>query len=298
MKNPTLLVTGIHGLLGQHLFGILDRWVGRVVITGKGSNRLPEKGFQYEELDLTDGERIRTLFHKHQPAAVIHSAAMAQPDACELNRDEAMSVNVTATMDLLEAAALHRAFFVYMSSDFVFSGAEGPYAEDDAPAPVNFYGHTKWMGEELVRQSICPSAIIRTGLVYGNVIVGTRPNVISWVRDSLENNRPIKVVSDQLRTPTYAADLASALLLIAKERAAGTWHIAGKDRLSPWEMALKVADHLKLDATLITKVDASIFSQPAKRPLRTPLLIDKAIRELQYQPVSFEEGVIKVLQGD
>jgi dTDP-4-dehydrorhamnose reductase len=297
MKSSTLLITGIHGLVGQYLFGILDRWEGNVVITGKGLYRLPDKGFQYEELDLTDSERINTLFDTYKPDVVIHSAAMAQPDACELNQEDAIRVNVTATQDLLEAAARHRAFFIFMSTDFVFSGAEGPYGEEDVLAPVNFYGRTKLMGEELVRQYICPSAIIRTGLVYGNVIVGTRPNVISWVRESLENNLPIKVVSDQLRTPTYARDLANALLFIAQGKAAGTWHIAGKDVLSPWEMALKVADHLKLDASLMTKVDASIFSQPAQRPLRTPLLIDKAVRELHYQPVSFEEGMINVLQG-
>jgi dTDP-4-dehydrorhamnose reductase len=154
------------------------------------------------------------------------------------------------------------------------------------------------MAEELVRASGVPSAIIRTALVYGNVIVGTRPNVISWVRDALENNRPINVVSDQLRTPTYAGDLAAALITIAERKAAGTWHIAGKDVLSPWEMAMKVADHLNLDAGLITKVDASVFTQPAIRPLRTPLLIDKAKRELDYKPLSFEEGMIKVLNGD
>lgn len=297
MKNSTLLVTGIHGLVGQYLFRILQGWEGRVVITGKGSNRLPDSGFLYEEMDLRDPARIRSLFQIYQPDVVIHSAAMAQPDSCELNQEDALAVNVTGTSHLLEAAALHPAFFVYLSTDFVFSGEEEPYSEDSFPAPVNFYGHTKLMAEELVKSSVSRSAIIRTGLVYGNVLVGTRPNVVSWVRESLENNRPIKVVSDQLRTPTYAGDLANAILKIASTRAEGTWHIAGKNQLSPWEMAMKVVDHLALDPNLITKVDASVFSQPAKRPLRTPLLIDKAIRELHYQPLSFDEGMVRVLNG-
>lgn len=297
MKKSTLLVTGIHGLVGQYLFRILDRWEGKVVITGKGVNRLPNSGFLYEEMDLRDQDRIDQLFQKHQPDVVIHSGAMAQPDACELNQEDALAVNVTGTGHLLEAAALHHAFFVYLSTDFVFSGEEGPYGEDAFLAPVNFYGHTKLMAEALVKANVCRSAIIRTGLVYGNVLVGTRPNVVSWVRESLENNRPVKVVSDQLRTPTYAGDLANAIVKIASTRVEGTWHIAGKNQLSPLEMAMKVVDHLALDPNLITKVDASVFSQPAKRPLRTPLLIDKAIRELNYQPLSFDEGMVRVLNG-
>jgi dTDP-4-dehydrorhamnose reductase len=298
MKKSTMLVTGIHGLVGQYLFRILDKWDGRVVITGKGANRLPDRGYFYEELDITDPVKVSSVFLRQQPDVVIHSAAMAQPDACELSQEEALLVNVTATNDLLEAAARRAAFFVYMSTDFIFSGDEGPYAEDDAPAPANFYGRTKLMAEEVVKRGSCPWSIIRTGLVYGNAIVGTRPNVISWVRESLENHRPIKVVSDQLRTPTYAGDLAQAILMIAGKRAEGTWHIAGKDVLSPWEMAMSVVDYLKLDTTLITKVDASVFTQAATRPLRTPLMIDKAIRELNYRPVSFDEGMVKVLNGD
>ncbi len=298
MKKSTMLVTGIHGLVGQYLFRILDKWDGRVVITGKGANRLPDRGYLYEELDITDPVMVSSVFHRHQPDVVIHSAAMAQPDACELNQEEALLVNVTATNQLLEAAALRGAFFIYLSTDFIFSGDEGPYAEDDAPAPVNFYGRTKLMAEEKVKRGSCPWSIIRTGSVYGNAIVGTRPNVISWVRESLENHRPIKVVSDQFRTPTYAGDLAQAILMIACKKAQGTWHIAGKDVLSPWEMAMSVVDYLKLDTTLITKVDASVFTQAATRPLRTPLLIDKAIRELNYRPVSFDAGMVKLLNGD
>lgn len=298
MNNSTLIVTGIHGLVGQYLFRLLHRWEGKVVVTGKGPSRMPISDFVYEEMDITDPLAIEVVFNRHQPAVVIHSAAMAQPDQCELNQEETLQVNVAATERLLRAAADHAAFFIYLSTDFIFSGDEGPYAEDDFPAPVNYYGQTKLMAEILVRASGIPAAIVRTGLVYGNVIVGTRPNVISWVRESLENQRAIKVVSDQLRTPTYAGDLAEALLTIADKRAAGTWHIAGKDRLSPWDMALKVAKHLKLDASLMTQVDASVFTQPARRPLRTPLVIDKAIDAWGYDPLSFEEGMIRVLQGD
>jgi dTDP-4-dehydrorhamnose reductase len=111
----------------------------------------------------------------------------------------------------------------------------------------------------------------------------------------LVKGQAIRVVSDQLRTPTYAGDLAAAIFRIALERRAGTWHISGKDRLSPYDVALKVAAYAGLDASLITRVDASVFTQPAQRPRETPFIIEKARRELGYEPVGFEEGMRKVI---
>ncbi len=298
MTNQTLLVTGIHGLVGQYLFRILKSWPGTVIISGRGPNRLPEGTYLYEDMDISDALAVQRVFVKHKPDFVIHSAANAQPDHCELNREDAYQVNVVGTKNLLEAAAISGAFFIYLSTDFVFSGIDGPYREEDQLAPVNYYGNTKWMAEQAVSDYPAPWAIVRTGLVYGNVLSGTRPNIISWVRESLEKKQPIKVVSDQLRTPTYAADLARGLFLIAEKKAAGVWHMSGSDMLSPWDIAIRVAEHLKLDKGLITKVDAAVFSQPAARPLRTPLITDKARQELGYQSLRFEEAMIKVLGGD
>jgi len=297
MNGQTLLITGIHGLVGQYLFKILHSWKGTVIMTGKGDCRLPGSSFIYAEMDIADRKKVFEVFGRYAPDVVIHSAALAQPDYCELNREEAVSVNVGGTENLLEASAQSGAFFVHMSSDFVFSGSDGPYHENSEPAPVNFYGVTKLMAEEKVRAYRFPWAIIRTALVYGNVIVGTRSNMITWVTSELGKRKPIQVVSDQLRTTTYAGDLAGAILEIAERKAEGIWHISGPEPLSPWEIAVAVADHLDLDRSLISKVDASIFSQPATRPLKTPLIIDKARNKLDYQPISFYEGMKMVLQG-
>ena len=242
-------------------------------------------------MDIADKASVSEVFERYRPSIVIHSAALAQPDHCELNQEEAFKVNVEGTENLLTAASRSKAFFIYLSTDFVFSGNDGPYHEGSVPAPVNYYGNTKLMAEEKVKLYPFSWAIVRTVLVYGNVIVGTRSNVISWVRTELENQRPIKVVCDQLRTTTYAGDLAKAILTIAEKKAGGVWHISGKDALSPWEMAVAVADELELNRSLIEKVDASVFSQPAKRPLKTLFIIDKAKRELAYDPLSFQEGM-------
>jgi dTDP-4-dehydrorhamnose reductase len=294
----TLLITGIHGLVGQYLVRILHEWPGQVIITGRGPCRIPAewmKDIRYEQMDITDPENIQMVFDRFKPDAVIHSAAEAQPDTCELHREQADLVNTKATGFLLDAAKKHGSFFTYVSTDFVFPGTGGPYSEADETGPVNYYGLTKLRAEELVRDYPHGWAIVRTVLVYGNTLVGTRTNIITWVLGELEKGKPIRVVGDQLRTPTFAGDLAAALILITKAQHQGIWHISGKDVLSPHDIALLVAERMQLDASLITKVDASTFTQPAIRPLRTPFNISKARTLLGYEPISFKEGMEVVL---
>ena len=119
----------------------------------------------------------------------------------------------------------------------------------------------------------------------------SRSNIILWVKKSLEEGKNINVVTDQFRSPTLAEDLAKGCFLIADKEAEGVFNISGKDFLTPYEMAIKTADYFKLDKSLINKADSSTFSQPAKRPPRTGFVLDKAMKELNYQPVSFEEGI-------
>ena len=295
-----LLITGIHGLVGQYLIRILEQWPGQVIVTGRGPCRIPaewKKDIHYEQMDITDPENIYVVFEKVRPDAVIHAAAEAQPDTCELYREQADLVNTKATGFLLDAAKKHGSFFTYVSTDFVFPGNGGPYSEEDETGPVNYYGLTKLRSEQFVREYPHGWAIVRTVLVYGNTLVGTRSNIISWVLGELQKGKPIRVVGDQLRTPTFAGDVAAALLLITKGKHQGVWHISGKDVLSPHDIALMVAEHMQLDASLITKVDASNFTQPAVRPLRTPFDISKARAFLRYEPINFKEGMEIILSN-
>jgi len=178
-----------------------------------------------------------------------------------------------------------------MSTDFVFDGIQGNYAEDDHLNPVSWYGFSKVQAESTVETSEIPWAIVRTCLVYGSPLAGTRSNILSWVKESLENEKPIKVVSDQLRTPTYVADLVNGVIKIIDKKAEGVFHLAGKDWLSPYEMAVAAADYLNLNKSLIEKVDASTFTQPAKRPPQTGLNISKARMLLEYEPESFKNNL-------
>jgi dTDP-4-dehydrorhamnose reductase len=290
-----LLVTGANGLLGQKLVALLHQQAGvELTATSRGPSRLAEffPGVVYKTLDVSNATEVEQVFREVQPTHVIHTAAMTQVDDCELNQEACWLHNVTATENLARACAAHGVHLTHLSTDFIFDGTHGPLAEDATPNPISHYGHSKLAAEQAVQNT--PNlrwAIARTVLVYGVLHGGGRSNIVLWVRDSLRAGKPIKVVSDQWRTPTLAEDLAQGCWLIARQGARGIYHISGRELLTPYEIALRVAEHFDLDKSLITKVDASTFTQPGKRPPRTGFIIDKAENELGYQPHSFSEGI-------
>lgn len=294
-----ILVTGSNGLLGQHVIKILlQHSTYHVIATGRGPCRLPfnnQSNFTYVSLDITDGVAVHNILQKHIPNVIIHAAACTQPDPCELDTITCWKTNVTATQFLIDAATLIQAYFLYVSTDFVFDGLKGPYKETDSTNPVNFYGSSKLAAEKLVVNSLLQWSIVRTVLVFGNILVGNRSNIVSWVKESLEQQKPIKVVNDQWRTPTYVDDLAKGILLVIKNKAEGIYHIAGQEGMSPYDMAIATANYLQLDTTLITKVTAATFTQPAVRPLKTGFIIDKAKKDLLYQPISFRAALQAML---
>ena len=282
-------------MLGQELITLLLQREHIVIAASKGPSRLQSSiatRLTYQDLDITDGLAVQKVITEFKPDAIIHAAAMTQVDECELNKIDCYNINVTATRFLVEAAKEVNAKLLYVSTDFIFDGSAGPYGEEDEPKPLNYYGSTKLSAETEVMESGLHWAIARTVLVIGNA-VGTRSNIISWVKEKLSKGERIKVVNDQFRTPTFTEDLAMGILLILEKNARGIYHISGKDLLTPYDIALKTAAHFRLDNSLIEKADVTSFSQPAVRPPRTGFHIDKARRDLGYEPLSFDEGLEK-----
>ena len=290
-----ILITGANGFLGYYLVEQLLAKKYSVIATGKGECRLPfthAVNFQWLSMDFTDPFSIHDVFENIKPDVVVHAGAMSKPDECEMDQMKAYLVNVEGTVQLLINSEDLKSFFVFLSTDFVFDGERGMYNENDAPRPVNYYGRTKLEAEEAVKEYQYDWAIVRTVLVYGRNHSGHN-NILKIVKEKLEKGEEYNVVDDQLRTPTYVGDLAKGIVSIIDKKATGVFHLSGKDILTPYQMAIKTAKHLKLDSSVIKKVTAASFSQPAKRPLKTGFIIDKAKKELGYQPVSFEEGLKK-----
>lgn len=288
-----LFLTGANGLLGHKIItGIEQHSELELLATGRGECRSARlsANCQYQAVDITDHASVRSVLKAFKPHAIIHAAAMTQVDDCELNRVGCNKVNVEATQNIATISRDLGAHFHYISTDFVFDGQDGPYSEHDRPSPVNYYGESKLQAESSVQQICKQYSIIRTVLVYGYAPTLSRSNIVLWVYNSLKDGKRIKVVSDQRRTPTLVEDLAHACIQIAEERKAGVWHISGPETLSPYDMAVRIARFFGLDDGLIEKVDASVFTQPGKRPPKTGFVIDKAVNELSFEPKDFTKG--------
>ncbi len=295
-----ILITGSNGLLGQKLvYKLLDQPAVKIIATSKGDNRIFEKsGYTYFPLDIADRDAVRKLVADEKPDCIINTAAMTNVDACENDKPGCKALNIDAVANLVDAAKLLNAHFIHISTDFVFDGKNGPYREDDAPNPLSYYAKSKVESENLLQHSELDWAILRTIIIYGVVDDVQRSNLVLWTKSSLEAGTAINVIIDQYRSPTLAEDLADACIAAALKRAKGIYHIAGPeaDIDSIINLVKKVAGFYGLDQSLIKPVTSAALNQPAVRPLKTGFILDKARKELGYEPHSFLEGLKIVTQ--
>lgn len=296
LNKTTILLTGVNGFLGNYLTAVLLKAGFTVVGIGKGNCRLTisHSSFQYYAIDVTNQYSLQQLFETTKPHIVIHAAANSKPDDCECNQEAAYKVNVQATKDLLLLSTKTKTKFIYLSTDFVFDGAQGLYKENDHSNPVNYYGYTKHLSEQFVSQYEYAYAIIRTVLVYGKPLQG-RHNILSIIYDKLKNTESIRLVNDQFRTPTYIKDLAWGILQIVLQNKTGIWHLSGEQPLvSPYEMGQQLAEIYHFDPSLLIPVDHTTFKETAKRPCTTGLDIEKAKKELGFSPTPFRKAVREI----
>ena len=287
----SVIITGSNGFLGQHLTDFLSKKGFSINALSRGENQnIITQGLNYNSVNLTNEQEVNAAIAQIKPTIIIHNAAMSKPDVCHNNQEECKLQNVTATEFLLKASAQFNPYFIYVSTDFVF-GENGPHNENETPAPLNYYGQTKLMAEQLVKQSGLEYGIMRPVFIYGPAYENMRPTFLHWVKNSLMQNKTIKVVHDQRRTPTYVYDICQGILAMIEKRVIGDFHLAGKDILSPYQMAIAVAETLKLDTNLIEPVTSDTFPEPVIRAKQSGLKIDKAREILGYEPISFEEGI-------
>lgn len=289
-----ILITGGNGFLGQHLSLFLKNKNFDVVAAGRNGSRLPiSLNIPFYSIDFVQLEEVKKMLHILQPNVIVHTAAISKPDDCEKNKEECLLQNVKITELLVknfEKLDLGNKHFIFTSTDFVF-GEGGPHSEEDLPAPLNFYGESKLLAEQVVKKFSQINTIVRPVFIYGQVWEGLRPSFLHWVKSNLEQGKRIKVVNDQLRTPTYVEDICEGIYKIIKLKKGGIYHLAGKDILSPFQMALQVAQMFNLDKSLIESVTSDTFPEPVKRSKHSGLKIQKAIKEINYKPQNFKNGI-------
>ena len=291
----TVLITGANGLLGRKLAPLLAQQPERQVLaTGRGWDRQGRtKQYVFYPANITNPQQIRALVQRYQPTVIVHAAAMTKVDDCQLYPARALRTNVEGTRYLVEAAEEIGAYFVYLSTDFIFDGSgEGLLTETDTPNPINHYGETKLAAERIVQDSSLRASIVRTVLVYGILKEMSRANFLTWVVNNLRHGQKLQVVQDQWRTPTLVEDLAEGCRLLVDQKPTGIFNIAGRDFMTPYDMAMQVAGAFELDQRLITPTNARKFKEAATRPLRTGLDITKAQTALGYQPHPLTEGLL------
>ncbi len=286
-----IMITGANGFLGQHLCRFLEN-SHTIFATGRGEKRVSFPGVRYLAADITDPSSLQQLLLDTEAEVIIHAAAMSRPDECDTNRMLCDDVNINGTKHLVDAAKhlTHQPHFIYISTDFVF-GDGGPHDENAVPSPLNYYGESKLKAEKVVEQSGLQYTIVRPVFMYGETWEGMRPTFLHWVKESLEIGKRIKVVSDQVRTPTYVGDICKGIATAIEQRATGLYHLSGEERLTPYDMAVHFAKFAGLNASLIEPVTEETFKEPVQRAKQGGLRIEMAKRQLGFAPVIFEEGL-------
>jgi dTDP-4-dehydrorhamnose reductase len=240
-------------------------------------------------LDVRDRDSVLSLVSNVAPDVVFLAASCTNVDYCELNRESAYSINVAGTKHVTDAVRRVGAKLVFFSSDYIFDGRAGPYAEDEPASPISEYGRQKLIGEHLVALNVEDYLVLRTTVVYGWEPQGK--NFVQRLIGTLGEGKPTKVPGDQIGTPTYAPNLADAALELAALPIKGVVNVAGPTLASRYQLAVSVAEAFGLDPTLIEKVPTALLQQPARRPLNAGLQIAKAAKLLQTKLMSYEEAL-------
>lgn len=287
-----ILVTGAGGLLGQKL--VRARRDG-VRLFPSGRVRPPDAPGDFDLLDVTQRPQIEALIDRLRPDWVVHTAALTNVDRCEVARGEAWRVNVEGTENIAGACERRSIGLVSLSTDYVFDGASGPYAEDDPTNPLSYYGLTKLESERRVLSMGRLGGVVRTIVLFGYASSG-RDNFVTWLIRSLRQGRPVRVVTDQWGTPTLADDLAGFLVDFCLGAASGLFHFAGADLMSRYDTAVRVCRAFGLDEGLVSPVTTQELGQVAPRPPRSGLKTDKVQRVFRVKPRPFEESLRLLLQ--
>lgn len=283
MAIQTILIIGATGLVGGALYETFKNSKFNV----NGTYFKEQKNGLYQ-LDIRKRKDVEKLFDKLKPDVTILTAALTNVDYCEDYQEEAWEMNVNGTKNVVEVCEEFKSKIVFISTDYVFNGKNGPYKEDDKHGPISFYGKTKLEGENLVKK-LDEYIIVRTTWVYDYGF--DTKNFIVRLISSLQKCQNFHVPVDQYATPTLATNLAELIKELVMKEKKGTYNITGLDFLSKYEFALKVAEKLGFDKSLIKGVDTKSLAQKAKRPMHAGLMTEKIKKELVLKPLSLNDSL-------
>ena len=289
VKNR-ILITGSNGMLGQRAVQFYSSKENVELLATSVEDKSVVDSVEYVPSDIKDRESIKKIIYDYCPDFIVHTAAFTNVDLSEKLREDAWKINVKGVEYIVEAARAIDAHIIHISTDYIFDGKNGPYDENATPDPIGYYGRTKLASENALRISGTFFSILRTNVLYG-IALNSRPDFVRWVVNSLRNKQEIRIVKDQIGNPTFIDDLVQAINKIIEFRKTGVYNIGGKEFLSRYDFTIRIADFFYLDKRLIIPITTEELKQPARRPLKSGLLILKAETELGYKPHTITEAL-------
>ncbi len=281
-----ILVTGSYGQLGNSLLKYLNSnvevfWTGRNI-------PLTRKGFY---LDICDRINLKGLISLHDPDIVINLAAITNVDLCEKKPDLALEVNTNGVKNICD---IFKGKIIHLSTDYVFDGKNGPYDEEDEVSPLSFYGKTKLEAEKVVTSHNSNNLIIRGNVLYDNFL-NSKASFLNWVVKSLKKKTPISVVNDQINNPTWARSMAKIIGLCVEKEISGIYHWGDAEFVSRYEFAKMIAKHYNLEKELISPISTEELGQVAPRPLKSGLISERIVKELDIKQPSINECLNQII---
>ena len=275
--KPVAWITGAGGLVGSYLVRTASRW----------APDWDARGLTRQDVDLADETAVRRLWQEHQPAAVIHCAAISRPAVCEQNPELATKINVGATALLASLAS--EVPLLFFSSDQVFDGRQGRYVETDRINPINRYGETKAAAEELVLSNP-RHTVIRLALTAGTSATGDR-SFVEDMRRSVAANLCLTLFTDEFRSPVPAGVVARTIWELIAQKQSGLYHLGGAERLSRMEIGEALAmQYPELAARLQPGSVAAYHGPP--RPPDLSMRCDKIQRLLSFPIPGFRSWLL------
>jgi dTDP-4-dehydrorhamnose reductase len=196
---------------------------------------------------------------------------------------------VDATANIAEGCVKVGARLIFISTDYVFDGTKGNYAESDQPNPVSYYGLTKLEAERIVVETLPEALIVRTSVLYG--WHPSKLNFATWTLKGLREHETLRIVRDHINSPTFADNLAYAISVAIERKSRGILHIAGSERISRFEFACKIAQKFHLDERLLVPVEMRDLNWVARRPRDSSLAVGKAEKELGIELFGVDRGL-------
>ncbi len=277
------IILGAGGQLGYDLQRVLSDW--------------KVYPFEHRELDICHKDEMEGVITEVDPELVINAAAHVQVDECEREVEKAFQVNAFAVRHLARICSELDCKMLQISTDYVFDGAKGtPYVEDDLPNPLNVYGASKLVGEYFVRNIHPKHFIVRTSGLYG--IAGSKGEGKNFVETMLrmaEEEGPLRVVDDQILTPTYTKELARALRRLIEKGSFGLYHITNQGECSWFEFAAEIFKLTNQDLEL-ERVSTRAFGAVAARPAYSVMSNQKIGEVLDWKLSSWKKALFNYLQ--